>query len=59
MERLDPTCQSKVRNALERYREEVEGASLASDTKRTYMRHAETFVRWLEGDFEPGSGGTQ
>ena len=53
--RLKPTCRQQVKEALEVYRKEVEASDLAPDTKRTYMRHAETFVRWLHGDFEPGS----
>ena len=44
----------EVKVALEGYREAVEATLLANDTKRTYLRHAETFVRWLEGDFRPG-----
>ena len=54
--RIDPNCQRQVSEALEDYRKEVNAANLAPDTKRTYIRHAETFVRWLHGDFEPGSG---
>ena len=49
-------CLGEVNAALERYREEVEAAKLARATKNTYLRHAETFVRWLRGDFEPGGG---
>ena len=53
--RIGPICRKEVKEALEVYREEVEASDLASDTKRTYLRHAETFVRWLHGDFEPGA----
>ena len=53
---IEDECLSKVRDALEAYREEVERADLRPDTKRTYLRHAETFVRWLGGDFVPGGG---
>lgn len=45
----------EVRAALERYREEVAEAGLAPLTEKTYLHHAETFVRWLEDDFTPGS----
>ena len=45
----------QVENLLEVYRKEVEQSGLAPDTQRTYLRHAETFVRWLAGDFEPGA----
>ncbi|MXW84973.1 MAG: hypothetical protein F4Z55_03290 [Boseongicola sp. SB0667_bin_21] len=53
---LEPTCRQKVKEALELYREEVNAADLKPKTKQTYMRHAETFVRWLHGDFVPGRG---
>jgi hypothetical protein len=43
-----------VEAALDRYIREVENSSLAPDTKRTYTRHAETFVRWLNDNFQPG-----
>ena len=43
-----------VRSALERYKQVVNSTDLAATTKWTYLRHAETFVRWLEGGFTPG-----
>lgn len=46
---------SHVREAFEDYRAEVETSNLAPASKDTYLRHAETFVRWIEGDFEPGA----
>ena len=55
MKRIRPDCLRQVNDALERYREEVAASNLAPDTKKTYLRHAETFVRWLGGDFEPGA----
>ena len=54
MSRINQSCLRQIQGTLEAYRLEVDAAELASDTKRTYMRHAETFVRWLAGDFEPG-----
>ena len=54
MPRINESCLKQVQNALEAYEQEVGATELASDTKRTYMRHAETFVRWLADDFEPG-----
>ena len=54
MRRISQPCLKQVRDALGTYREEVEASELQPSTKRTYLRHAETFVRWLEGDFEPG-----
>lgn len=46
---------SEVMEALERYREEVNATTLREPSKQTYLLHAEHFVRWLEGDFKPGS----
>lgn len=46
---------SHVREAFEDYRAEVEASNLAPASKGTYLRHAETFVRWIEGDFVPGA----
>ncbi len=43
-----------VQDALERYKEVVEATELTSESKRTYLLHAENFVRWLADDFEPG-----
>jgi hypothetical protein len=45
----------EVEQALDRYHDAVEGTSLEEKTKRTYVRHADTFVRWLKDEFEPGS----
>ncbi|MDA8216316.1 MAG: hypothetical protein M0Z94_01720 [Dehalococcoidales bacterium] len=44
----------EIKAALARYLKDVENSDLTPSTKRTYMRHAETFVRWIEGDFVPG-----
>ena len=55
MKRIPPDCPKQVNDALELYREEVAASNLASDSKKTYLRHAETFVRWLGRDFEPGA----
>ena len=46
---------SHVREAFEDYRAVVEASNLAPASKDTYLRHAETFVRWIEGDFKPGA----
>lgn len=56
MKQLKAPCLEQVQNALELYQQVVQETELAPDTKRTYLRHAETFVRWLGGEFEPGGG---
>lgn len=43
-----------VIEALKRYEREVEQSKLKPSTKRTYILHANNFVRWLKGDFTPG-----
>ena len=54
MPKLDRSCLQRVQEALERYRQEVESTELQPTTKKTYLTHAENFVRWLDDDFEPG-----
>ena len=49
------SAMKQVHDALERYRREVGRTGLAPATKRTYLLHAENFVRWLDDDFVPGA----
>ena len=44
-----------IRTSFEQYKEEVENAGLKKATEMTYLRHADTFIRWLDDDFEPGA----
>ena len=44
-----------VQDALERYEAEISGTPMTPSTKKTYILHAEHFVRWLNDDFEPGA----
>ena len=55
MPKISPEALNEVQKALGRYVQEVEKAPLYPSTKRTYIRHARTFVRWLDDDFEPGA----
>ena len=43
-----------VKEALERYEHEVDATDLTPESKRTYIGHAQQFVRWLDDDFEAG-----
>ena len=43
-----------IRSKFERYKNEVRNSPLREKTKVTYTRHVETFIRWLNDDFEPG-----
>jgi hypothetical protein len=55
MPKLQPDSLREVEAALARYVHEVQQSKIAPTTKRTYIRHAETFVRWLNDDFTPGA----
>ncbi len=45
----------EVQEALERYRLEVEATPMTTSTKKTYLLHAENFIRWLSDEFNPGA----
>jgi hypothetical protein len=45
----------EVKGALEIYYARVAGTDLSEASKSFYIDFADCFVRWLEGDFEPGS----
>ena len=53
-EKVSPGTLQEVNKALAEYEAEVDASGLAEPTKRTYKRHASTFVRWLHGKFKPG-----
>ena len=55
MAKLSQDALSRVQAALRDYIAEVEASKLRPKAKGTYIRHAQTFVRWLDDDFEPGS----
>jgi hypothetical protein len=44
-----------LRNQAKAYAQDVEAAGRETPTVDTYLRHAMFFVRWLDGDFEPGA----
>jgi hypothetical protein len=46
---------SQLREQAQRYARQVEAAGRERSTVETYYRHAMFFIRWLEGDFEPGA----
>ena len=55
MPKVSSISLQEIQEALERYRLEVEATRMTVDTKRTYLLHAENFVRWLSDDFNPGA----
>lgn len=44
-----------IESKLKAYIEEVNATDLRETTKQTYITHATNFVRWINGDFEPGA----
>ncbi len=50
---------TEIERLLEEYEVEVENKRksgvLADKTAKTYLHHANTFVRWCKGDFVPGA----
>jgi hypothetical protein len=58
MRQIPAEALHQVTEALKRYEREVEQSKLRPSTKRTYIVHANNFVRWLKGEFAPGRGTT-
>lgn len=48
-----------IEDALQRYEQQVHKAAseglLAPNTVKTYLLHSTNFVRWCNGQFEPGA----
>ena len=56
MQKLDRECLEKVATAMDEYEKFVKNSTdLMPNTKRTYLLHSRNFVRWLHGEFVPGS----
>ncbi len=58
-DKITPEALAEVRAALKEYTIEVFDARdqghLHGNTSETYLRRAESFVRWLSGEYEPGT----
>ena len=54
MPKIGQAALREVQDALERYKEVVEATEMTPTSKKTYLLHAEQFVRWLSDDFAPG-----
>ena len=59
MPKISQPSLREVQEALEKYREVVDATRMTPSTKRTYLLHAENFVRWLSDDFNPGVNSRQ
>ncbi|WP_270620000.1 hypothetical protein [Paenibacillus macerans] len=44
----------KINELLDEYTLEVKNAGLKESAETTYLRHANNFVRWCNGEFTPG-----
>ena len=51
---IDREVLNTIREALADYVAEVEDSDRGRVAKESYVYHAEAFVRWADGDFEPG-----
>ena len=50
---IDHKTLGAVKEALAEYVAEVEGSNRGRVSKESYIYHAEAFVRWVDGDFDP------
>jgi len=53
--RISRTTLAKVHQALREYCAVVERSGLRPSSQATYIDMASNFVRWMHGDFNPGS----
>lgn len=53
--RLTPSAMSEIETALKDYYTTVEASDLSQSSQATYIDMANNFVRWLRGEFDPGS----
>ena len=55
MPQISREALEEVRKALVEYEATLFLSPLQLNAKKTYLRHATTFVRWLDDRFEPGA----
>ena len=51
---VSPQALSEVETALQDYIRVVETSGMALTSRKTYIIHADQFVRWLKQEFQPG-----
>jgi hypothetical protein len=56
--RISPSAMLEVMSALDDYWHALEASDLGERSKGLYMSQAENFVRWMRGEFTPGSRNT-
>jgi hypothetical protein len=52
----DTWTAAKLHDQFDRFETELRSAGLAENTVRTYVDRSRYFVRWLAGDYSPGTG---
>jgi hypothetical protein len=52
---MSATAMAEVEAAWQEYRAAVTACDLSESSQATYIDIANNFVRWLRGDFDPGS----
>jgi hypothetical protein len=52
----DTWTTAELHDQLDRFEAALRSAGLAENTIRTYVDRSRYFVRWLDGDYSPGSG---
>ncbi len=50
--------EAELREALDRYEEELRRAGKARNTITTYVQHPERFINWLVGGYRPSPSGS-
>jgi hypothetical protein len=53
--RISPSAMLEVMSALDEYWKELEVSDLGERSKSLYLGQADNFVRWMRGEFTPGS----
>jgi len=53
--KASPELMKHLNELLDTYAQEVKSAGLKPSTEKTYLLHADHFVRWCNGDFVPGA----
>ena len=59
MDEIDRQAIANLKKALAEYAADVEDSDRGRVSKESYIYHAEAFVRWLDGDFDPSREYTQ
>ncbi|WP_315795303.1 hypothetical protein [Paenibacillus sp. BIC5C1] len=53
--KVSPELLKQLNEMLDAYTQDVKNSGLKPSTEKTYLLHANHFVRWCNGDFVPGA----